>query len=208
MASFDEVQFDPTLGGKALGGPAYATVIVSVSSGAEQRVQQWSVGRLKWNLQQAGLQPTEVAYLVQFFRARGGRARGFRFKDWTDYTVTSQALANPYPATTMQLVKTYTDTGITETRTILKPVSGTVTVYQNGVALILGTDYTLDITTGIVTFLGSHPVSGAAYTWTGQFDVPVRFDVDHLQTSIEPGLYGSVQSIPLVELIYPANGVP
>ena len=197
--AFDEVQLDPSITQTATGGPAYKTVVVATDSGAEQRLALWSVGRLRWTLRQSMLQPSQVIALTQFFRARGGRARGFRFQDWSDYIVTGQALSNPYPAATIQLIKTYTSGGVTETRTILKPQAGQVQVYQNGVALTSG-QFTVDTTTGIVTL--TSPTAGAVYTWSGQFDVPVRFDVDVIDVDVQPAMVG-IATIPVVELIYP-----
>lgn len=206
MAGFDEIQLDPTITQHATGGPEYATIIVTTASGTEQRIQQWSAGRLRWTLEQSDLQPAQLQTLIGFFRARGGRARGFRFQDWSDYTVLAQAIPNPYPGIVTQLVKSYTSAGITETRLILKPQAGQVTIYENGLQLASG-DYSVDTTTGLVTFSGGRPLAGAVYTWSGQFDTPARFDVDHLQVTLEPGQYGSAQSIPLIELFYPAVGV-
>ncbi len=198
--AFDEVQLDPTISQVASGGASYKTVVVATDSGAEQRVSLWSVGRLRWTLRQSMLSPAQVIALGQFFRARGGRARGFRFQDWSDYTVQNEALVNPYPGTGMQLVKTYTSGGITETRTILKPQIGQVQIYQNG-TLLSGSQFSVNTVTGIISLTA--PVSGAAYTWTGQFDTPVRFDVDTIEVDMQPALYGMAASIPVVELIYP-----
>ncbi len=199
MAAFDEVQLDTAVSEGASGGPTYNTVVIVTSSGQEQRIGTWGVGRLMWDVAHGQKTPAQMTALVAFFRARGGRARGFRFKDWTDYSVAGQALTNPYPATAMQLVKTYTSS-VTETRKILKPVSGTVTILKNAVALVLTTDYTIDYTTGIVTLVA--PVNGAAYTWSGQFDVPVRFDTDVMKYSGDAVTIQSWNSIPVVELLY------
>lgn len=201
MAAFDEVQLDPWICQAAAGGPQYQTVVITTASGAEQRVGMWAQGRLKWDLQNAVKNPTQMALLVAFFRARGGRLRGFRFKDWSDYQATAEALVNPYPATTTQLQKTYLNGGASEIRKIVKPVAGSVTIYENGSPLTAGTHYTLDTTTGIVTFLGAKPVNGAAYTWTGQFDVPVRFDTDQMQVSVDTGTSYVWNSIPVLEIL-------
>ncbi len=206
MAAFDEVQLDPSISQRASGGPEYATIVVTTASGTEQRIQQWSAGRLRWTLEQSDLQPAQLQTLIAFFRSRGGRARGFRFQDWSDYTAVLQPLVNPYPLSVLQLTKTYESSTGSEVRTILKPQAGTVTIYENGTALP-GADVAVDTTTGLVTLSGGHPVSGAAYTWSGSFDTPARFDVDHLQITLEPGQYGTAQSIPIIELFYPAVGV-
>lgn len=42
--------------------------------------------------------------------------------------------------------------------------------------------------------------SSEALDWTGEFDVPVRFDTDHLPASLDDFSVGSIDSIPLVEV--------
>jgi uncharacterized protein (TIGR02217 family) len=49
----------------------------------------------------------QIDELVAFFRARRGKAYGFRFKDWTDHKATGQLLGTGDDALTQfQLVKT------------------------------------------------------------------------------------------------------
>jgi len=68
---------------------------------------------------------------------------------------------------------------------------------------IEGTAYTLDITTGVVTFLGGYiPAAGQEVRWSGEFDKPARFDVDHLSMSFDDLIYARL-SIPVVEVRLP-----
>ena len=135
--AFDEVQFPPDISFGAIGGPGYQTDIVQVESGYEARNQNWSVALMKWDVSHAIKTTAQMQTLLTFFRARKGRARAFRFKDWTDYSGTAEAMS---PATgtgvltTFQLQKTYTSGGVSEARTITKPVTGTVTIYEDCIA--------------------------------------------------------------------------
>jgi len=45
-----------------------------------------------------------------------------------------------------------------------------------------------------------HVQSGEVLDWTGEFDVPVRFDVDHLPTSLDDFSVGSADGVMLIEL--------
>ena len=45
MASFDEVQFPPSISFGATGGPGFSTKVVILSSGYEARNQNWSLAR-------------------------------------------------------------------------------------------------------------------------------------------------------------------
>ena len=59
--------------------------------------------------------------------------------------------------------------------------------------------YTLDAATGMVTFLDPPP-AGAQVTAGFEFDVPVRFDTDRIQTSVASFRAGEVPSVPVVEV--------
>jgi uncharacterized protein (TIGR02217 family) len=64
-----------------------------------------------------------------------------------------------------------------------------------------GTDFTVDVATGIVTFLSGHiPQPGAAITAGFFFDVPVRFDTDYLEVDLSAFAAGAIPKIPLVEI--------
>ncbi len=83
-----------------------------------------------------------------------------------------------------QLVKTYADAGATVTRTIAKPVAGTVRVAVNGVEQV-PTRYTVDVTTGRVTFANAYiPLVGAIVQAGFEFDVPVRFAVSRIDIDL------------------------
>jgi hypothetical protein len=56
-------------------------------------------------------------------------------------------------------------------------LSNTVVVYLNGVKKTLNVDYTVDCTTGLITFTTA-PGNGVAVTADFSFHVPVRFDTD------------------------------
>lgn len=169
------------------------------ASGYEQRNINWSEARARYNVAHGIKTQAQLDTLIAFFRARKGRANGFRFKDWTDYLVTSQDIGTGDGSTTQfQLVKTYTSGSITESRTIHKPVAGTLTVYLDEVEES-GSNYSLDTTTGIITFI-SAPALDVVITADFEFDVPVRFDTDRLAATLDT--YGTYSwgDIPLVEV--------
>lgn len=59
--------------------------------------------------------------------------------------------------------------------------------------------WTVDTTTGLVTFAAA-PGAGSAITAGFEFDVPVRFDTDVLDVTLDLERLGSITSIPLLEL--------
>jgi uncharacterized protein (TIGR02217 family) len=198
MTGFHEVRFPDNIAYGATGGPEYRTTVVVTASGREQRNSAWAQARGRWNVASGLKKREQVAALIAFFRARKGKAHGFGFKDWTDYKATGQFLGTGDDATTQfQLVKRYPSESVIEVRTITKPVAGTVKVYLDGVVQLSG--WSVDTTTGLVTF-GTGPALGVEVTADFEFDVPVRFDTDHMAVTIESYRLHNWQQIPIVEL--------
>jgi uncharacterized protein (TIGR02217 family) len=198
MSGFHEVQFPPDISYGASGGPGYSTTVVTTVSGHERRNANWAAARGKWNVAHGLKKREQVAALIAFFRARKGRAYGFRFKDWTDY----QAFAQPIGVgdgsnRTFQLIKRYASGGEIESRLIAKPVTGTVKIYRDGVEAVTG--WSVNTATGLVTFTTA-PAPGVQVTADFEFDVPVRFDSDQMDITIETYQLGSWGQIPVLEI--------
>ena len=202
--TFIEAQFPTDISFGSAGGPEYKTVVVAAESGAEQRISLWPRGRLRWDVSKGVQKPAQWTLLIAFFRAMQGRAKGFRYKDWLDYQAAQEPLANT-GGTVLQLVKTYTQSGASEVRKITKPLSGTsptwavagIKLYKDGVVMTGG--YAVDYTTGLVTLAAAAP--GSAFAWSGEFDVPVRFDSDAMKMTAQDG-YSEWSQITVVELPY------
>ena len=198
MASFDEIQFPTDISWGASGGPEFSTDIVVINSGFEERNQNWATARGRWNVAQGIRNQTDMDTLIAFFRARGGRARGFRFKDWTDFKIVDVELGvGDASKTVFQFIKKYTSGLITETRNLLKLVSGTVTVYLDDVAQ--GSGFTLDLNLGTVTFSVA-PGVGVRVDADAEFDIPARFDTDHMPARLLSSNVLDWPSISLVEI--------
>ncbi len=99
--------------------------------------------------------------------------------------------------TSFQLVKHYASGGELETRVITKPVPGTVKIYRDGVEATSG--WSVDTATGLVTFTTA-PAVGVQITADFAFDVPVRFDSDQMDLTIETYQLGSWGQIPVLEI--------
>jgi uncharacterized protein (TIGR02217 family) len=194
---FVEVQFPTDISYGSSGGPEYATDIVASNSGHEQRNVNWQQARARYNVAHGVKTKTQLDALIAFFRARKGRAYGFRFKDWTDYQGTETIGTGDGVTTQFQLIKTYASGSIIESRTITKPVIGSVQVYDN--AVLQTTGVSVDTTTGLVTF-ATAPTVGQVITASYQFDVPVRFDTDRLSASLDAYGINSWLDITLIEV--------
>lgn len=153
MASFVEVQFPPAIALGATGGATFSTDIITTFGGYEQRAINWAESRGRWNIATGIKSQADIETIIAFYRARSGRAVGFRFKDWSDYSAAATAAeigTGDGNETEFQLRKQYISGGVTINRDITKPVAGTVTIYVDGVEQTSGVS--VDTTTGIVTF--------------------------------------------------------
>jgi uncharacterized protein (TIGR02217 family) len=205
--AFHETRFPDNISRGARGGPERRTQIVELASGDEERNASWADSRRRYDVAYGIRKADDLAAVIAFFEARGGRLYGFRFKDWSDYksalpsvaiSRTDQSLGTGTGAATQfQLVKRYTSGAQTWTRTITKPVAGTLLVALNGVAQPSG--WTVDTATGIITFTVA-PGIGIAVTAGFEFDVPVRFDSEAMDVTLDFERLGSITSIPLIEV--------
>jgi uncharacterized protein (TIGR02217 family) len=203
--AFAEVRVDDNLIiYHTVGGPLFSTTVVVVNSGRESRNADWPTPLGRWELGERPMMPGDLMTIKNFFNARQGRAQGFRFKDWMDYKDEGGGVLVPIVGGTgYQMYKKYPSGPNFNSRKISKPIAGTVKVYSGGT---LQTGASVDTTTGIVT-----GVSGSNLTWTGEFDVPVRFDTDQLKAEFIGAtgaggaagvhdVYFHLFSLPIVEL--------
>ena len=195
------------------GGPEGSTTIVtSPFSGVSQR----NVNRLdrlrRYSINTALLTQQQLNNLRQFWECRDAYARGFLMRDMTEFWASADGspqtpIATPTVFGTgdgstvnFGLYKTYSSGGVTRTRRIIKPISGTVSIYKNAVLQTLTTHYTIDHTTGIVTFVTA-PGNGLSLTWSGRFFTPVRFETDVFNAEMSDALTGlSYQGLPMLEI--------
>ncbi|MFB2533509.1 TIGR02217 family protein [Paracoccus sp. p3-h83] len=205
--AFHEVRFPDAVSAGARGGPERRTQIVELASGAEERNASWTNSRRRYDVAYGIRRADDLAAVVAFFEARNGRLHGFRFKDWADFKSclpsqtpgpTNQPIGTGNGAATLfQLTKRYTSGAQSWSRTITKPVAGTVSIALNGATQASG--WSVSTATGLVTFTTA-PAAGVAITAGFEFDVPVRFDTDALDVTLDLERLGSITSIPLVEI--------
>lgn len=202
---FHDTRFPTRFQYGAQAEPMFSTMINQNSAGYEQRNQLWAQARRKYNYQNALETEEQYAEVLAFFMARRGPAYSFRVKDWFDYRVstttegimrgmTSDLLTGNASETAFQLSKLYPDDVATFERPIYLPVDQSVytddednvvpfEVYVNSI-LIDPADYTVNYLTGVITF-DVAPGNGLSLGWTGQFDVPVRFETDSLPSTYQ-----------------------
>jgi len=206
--SLDDVRLPVRLAFGSTGGVERRTDIVALASGYERRSTPWANGRRRYLIGAGVRSLDEAAELVAFFEARRGRLNGFRFKDFADFkSCAPSGAVGPLDqaigigdGTTVQfqLAKLYGSGATAYSRPIAKPVAGTVQVAVAGVELA-PSGFSADAATGLVT-LTAAPAAGQAVTAGFEFDVPVRFDSDRIDVTLEGFEAGRLVAVPLIEV--------
>ncbi|MEM9909488.1 MAG: DUF2460 domain-containing protein [Pseudomonadota bacterium] len=207
--SFHEVRFPANLSFGSIGGPERRTDVVILANGFEERNTPWRHSRRRYDAGVAMGSLEDIETVIAFFEARQGQIFGFRWKDWTDFKSCGAKAGVRFDdqiigtgdgvAAAFQLIKIYRSGENTYERPISKPVAGTVQLGLDGIEQQEGIDYDVDTTTGLVTF--TDPVGAGVLVTAGfEFDVPVRFDVDRIATSLASFQAGEIPSVPILEL--------
>jgi uncharacterized protein (TIGR02217 family) len=210
-SSFHEILFPLDIALKSAGGPERRTDVVVLGSGREERNARWVHSRRRYDAGYGVKSFDALSQVVGFFEERRGRLYGFRWRDRLDHSSaapdagiapTDQAIGTGDGAIAMfQLVKSYGSLFAPYQRSILKPVASSVRVAVDGAEVAEGSAFTVDVTTGLVTFLSGHvPAAGAGVTAGFLFDVPVRFDTDYLEVDLSAFAAGAIPKIPLIEI--------
>lgn len=196
-------RFNEDLSCWARGGIKWSTTIVELDNGYEQRNQNWSQTKAKYVISggERTIEEGSFAFstLNEFYNAMKGEITGFRFKDFNDYfttidngTLKKQSVGvNQY-----QLTKIYKKGQAEYFRDIKKPVINSEKIYLNDV-LLSSSSYQIDYKTGLVTLVA---LDTDVLKATFQFDVPVRFDMNGLDSETMSNGVISISTISFVEV--------
>ena len=152
----------------SVGSTRFATDVIVVDSGDDQRTQRWAQPLMEYDIAYGVRTMEQLQALIAFFRAMRGRLYAFNYSDVVDHSsaVALAIEARAAPAVTatdqnigagdgltnvFQLTKTYTTPSgqANQVRTITRPNPSTVVVALNGKQV---TNWTVDTTAGAVTF--------------------------------------------------------
>lgn len=175
MSFIETPRFPDDVSYGSAGGPGFSTTIAEARSGHETRNIEWSQARARFNAALGVRSQQQLDDVLTLYRVAHGRAHGFRYKDWSDFRVTGTQgiLIATGVAGTYQMYKRYSFGGLTYDRLIQKPVAASIVLLGGGTADVDGA-------TGLVS-----NIAGTVTGWTGEFDVPVRFDSDEFSASID-----------------------
>jgi uncharacterized protein (TIGR02217 family) len=207
--TFHEIRFPANLSFGSLGGPERRTDVVTLANGFEERNTPWAHSRRRYDAGVGLRSLDDVETLIAFFEARRGQLHGFRWKDWSDYrSCRPSQKVSPFDqpigrgdgvTTVFALSKTYLSGLQDYVRPVIKPVAGTVLVALAGDPKVESVEFDVNSATGLINFV-SPPDSGVLITAGFEFDVPVRFDTDRLQTSVGAFQAGEVPNVPVIEV--------
>jgi uncharacterized protein (TIGR02217 family) len=208
---FVDQRLDIDVEQNAQGGPTFLTTVIQLAGGTEKRNIEWSKQRLQWDLAYGVQSQQDLEAVQALFYICFGRARGFRFKDWSDYQIgdfinnipttigVGTGSVSAYQAFRLYSIPGDVVSGDTFQRTITRLVQGTVVVHLNNTLKTEGVDYTVNYDTGVITFTVPVP-NTVNVNLMCEFDVPVRFDTDSLKKSVIWTGAQSVAAIPIIEL--------
>jgi uncharacterized protein (TIGR02217 family) len=221
MAHYDDVILPLGISAGTEIGPTTATDVAFTDSGYRKANQRWS------NLRYGIRTPEDAYAILKIFEAVAGPANSFLARAWNDWNTTEGRMENGGEAfvtafdqplrntatggtlgdgttTTFQMIKRYSvGAAASHTRTLKKPQNGTVKVAVDGVEQVEGVDFTVDYSTGIVTFVSAPGASvsptAVPVAWGGAFYVPVAFANDDFLESLEVYDGSNPPDIPLIE---------
>lgn len=210
--NFHEERFPSSISFGSSGGPERKTDIVTLNNGFEERNAVWAHSRRRYEAGYGVASLDDLARVVAFFEARMGRLYGFRWKDWSDFkscdpggdiTSTDQEIGTGDGSNVVfQLRKAYASGSQTYWRPIKKIVTNRLFISVEGQLQFEGTDYSADYTTGMISFAAPVPI-GHVVRAGFEFDVPVRFLSDTIETSMSSFSSGQIPDIPVLEVRVP-----
>lgn len=207
--AFHEIRFPANLSFGSVGGPERRTDIVTLANGYEERNSPWQHSRRHYDAGVGLRSLDDVASLIAFFEARGGQLHGFRWKDWADFKsclpskvphFRDQQIGRGDGETREFLLRKLYRSGPAEYfRPIAKPVEGSVLIAVGDDEMQEGVDFSIDLEIGLISFVTA-PGDGARVTAGFEFDVPVRFNTDRIEVSVESFQAGEMPQVPVVEV--------
>lgn len=213
MAGFLEYQLDTRISYGTSGGLGYNTTVVSNQTRKETRFILQSRGLWKFSITFKNKSKSFLQGVQAFYASVAGKAYGWRFRNNREYYTctddyasgisgwSSEPISTYAGGTTMQLIHTRNPGKATaEIVPIVKPdLTLAIILYRDGSLTAWPSgNYTLNTATGIVTFSVSQ--TGHTFAWKGQWDTPVRFDVDDSEITWDDYDVANM-SIPIVEIV-------
>ena len=181
----------------AVGRFEFATSHVSTLSGREIMKLDREDSRQKYLIKNCRLSQAEFEQFNNFFRARRGMQFAFRFRDYSDYQVNKQFIAQGNGQfLDFQLFKLYDDPIAPYFRNITKPVKDTIKLYIDDEEITAIINYD----TGIIK-LNNPLLQGQTLVADFIFDIAVRFNNDSFEYTYSKDGSKELSTIELCEVV-------
>lgn len=163
------------------GGPEFKTQIVEMPTGRERRNAEWQQPRHRYTARFLNISKLAYRSIKQMHLVCRGQLHAFRFRDELDYQAEDEPFSVGDGTTVLfQLSKVSVIDGIEYAREVYALASVPV-IEVNGTPT---TAFTVDMERGTIEF-NSAPANGSVISWTGEFDIWVRFNQDYLPFSLD-----------------------
>lgn len=203
--------------------------VFRASNKTEERVRYWEDVQRTWTASYGMKGAAKLQKLLKFHRAVGGRAFGFRMRDWFDWTTNVDDCgfcSHPTPCDDLladlrdldrtpdaqgwfnvPIYRNHHFLGIDLRRRIFKPRCAHFRVALDGAEIPPDPKvWKIDPARGLVKFKALP--AGKRLTWGGIYDTPVRFDMAEMRLSLQMSHLGASGQIALSELIREADVFP
>jgi uncharacterized protein (TIGR02217 family) len=197
LATFEEEELSRLYTDVATGGPVFETGIVGNGKATQQRTINRFDAVRTFEIQFGGLDQLEKLNLEEFFITKSGRAIGFRFYPPSDRNFINDVIGVGDASTTVfYFRRNYSSRSRFVSRRIVKPVKDTVVVTVNDVV----TSGTVNWDIGSITFAAAPAAGAIIRCQSGQYDLPVYFDVDGFSPT-DYGPFADWNSIKITEIL-------
>lgn len=179
--TFHDIILPDFIAAFAVAQPHFKNSCITTKSGIEVRHLDDEHAKYKYIIKNCILNKIEFEQFHSFFKARRGQSYAFRFRDYTDFQVIRQNIAEGDDTSKQfQLFKLYKDPILPYIRQITKPVNNTVKLYINDEPI---QPDKIDCQKGIVYLVDPLPI-GKFLIADFNFDVVVRFCDDNFSYRI------------------------
>jgi uncharacterized protein (TIGR02217 family) len=211
LQNFHDLRFPTSVSFGATGGPERRIEVIALQSGREVRNLRQAHALRRYDAGTGLRAISDIEEVLEFYEARRGSFHAFRFRDPFDWKSCKSAATSSDGDQLLgiadgsrkrfELVKAYGAGPDAYLRPITCAVPSTVKVSLDGIAVAAG-NFDIDLPGRAVVFKDGHvPAAGKTVSAGFEFDVPVRFDTDALSLSFSGFNSGSIQSIPLREVM-------
>ena len=206
--NFHEIRFPANLSFGSVGGPERRTEVVTLANGFEERNTPWAHSRRRYDAGLGMRSLDDIETLIAFLRGAARAVARLPLEGLVGLQELRALARAGFPR-----LRDRAGDGQTRDFPIVK-------LYRSGdqlcapdrqagrgqragrgrwQRLVAGAHFEADATTGTITFTDA-PAPGAEVSAGFEFDVPVRFDTDSIQTSVASFKAGDAPSVPVVEI--------